>query len=83
MFLVQSADSAFLFDCPFDEIADDYPQCYVVYRIATESSSIVTDGDWSGLPDTGIKICEVKVTDVQFDDTKRVFVDSRILDQIK
>jgi len=84
MFVVQNLGATFLFDCPFDEAADDFSRNYVVYRLASESGGgIDASKDWSHLPASGVRVGTVRVMDVRFDEIRREYVDGHVLDQIR
>ncbi len=72
----------FFLDSPFDENADEYPDHYSVYlfpasiRIAAESSSWDFARDLKSL----IYLGSVKISDCDFDKSKRKQLDAAVLD---
>src|SRR5947208_1459394 len=70
-FLVRHAGELYLFDCPFDEKLDDYPDAYTVY-VLPEMSREQIDEDWAGLPNKALrKVGVIPIASVRFDPTKR------------
>jgi len=84
MFVVESQGKVFLFDCEFDDQLDDYPATYAVYRLQGDSiESIHLSDDWRALPGKGIRIATVGLDELKFDQTKRQFVDGKVLSRLK
>lgn len=77
-FVVEYEGSLYLFDCPFDSHADEYPPNYSVYRLPSASVGSL-EGSWEGLSIQGRLLRELPVSSVRFDATKRCSVDSDIL----
>lgn len=71
MFVVEEANSLFLFDCPLEEHLDDYAKNYTVYEMGGLSrDSLPTD--WTLLSGKASRcLGTVPVTRVKFDATKR------------
>lgn len=70
-FLVRWNEELLLFDCPFDDELDDYPDDYTVYQMP---ELLVRDieSNWAALPDKAVRVIgTVAVAAVQFDGTKR------------
>src|SRR5438105_5947483 len=70
-FLVRFGGEFLLFDCPFSEELDDYPDEYAVYSLPQLSDAEI-DADWAGLPAKATRrLGSVPVAAVQFDPTRR------------
>ncbi|MBY0513589.1 MAG: hypothetical protein K2P78_06720 [Gemmataceae bacterium] len=79
-FLVRYAGELLLFDCPFSEALDDYPDTYAVY-VLPEMSRDEIDQDWAGLPDKALrKVGDVPIAAVTFDPTMRTAIRAEVLD---
>lgn len=76
-FIVEHEGAAYLFDCPFDDEADEYPPYYRVYHL--DPAAPVDAGDWTGLASHGRFIGPIDVAQVRFDETRRAAVDASIL----
>jgi hypothetical protein len=62
-----------LFDCVFDDRADDYFDRYEVYRLPDDF--VPPDGSWESLISrTTERLGSIAVRDVKFDSTKRGFI---------
>lgn len=82
-FLVRAQGKLYLFDCPFDDEIDDYPDTYSVY-ILPEMSREEIDADWAGLPNKAIrKLGEVPIAAIRFDSTKRKEIGVEVFDLLK
>ena len=70
-FLVRFAGQLYLFDCPFDDDLDDYPEAYAVYVLSEMSREKIDEG-WAGLPAKALhKVGILPIASVRFDPTKR------------
>ena len=78
--LVEHAGATYFLDCAFDEVADDYPDRYRVYRLASDAAATAEGRSWIGLEREGTFIGEVPVTAVRFDLTFRAAVDDALFD---
>jgi hypothetical protein len=76
-FLVEYVDDLYLFDCPFDEDVEDYPDRYVVYRLPRDLKDRLETMTWTELPAVGQVVGETPVAGVRFDPTHRRYVDSQ------
>lgn len=76
-FVVEHEGAAYLFDCPFDAAADEYPPSYSVYRL--DPGAPVDADDWTGLASHGRLIGRIAVTEVRFDEMRRKAVDASVL----
>jgi hypothetical protein len=82
IFLVQHQGKLFLFDCPFDEATEDYPDQYRVY-ILPELTDDELAGSWDKLSSQATRFLgEVPVNSVLFDPTKRKEIDTKVLDDL-
>ena len=79
---VPSGGSAYLFDCPFDEALDDYPECYDVYLMPLMSHEQMR-ALRGALSDQAIRrLGRVLVSAVRFDTTRRKEIDLDVLQQL-
>lgn len=76
-FVIEHDGAAYLFDCPFDDGADEYPPFYTIYRLAPATP--VDAGDWTGLASHGRLIGRINLRQVRFDETRRKAVDASVL----
>ena len=79
VFVFEHGGALFLFDCPFDERADEYPDHYSVYRIDGRALPADHQPDWPKLMGAGRQIGECQVSAVRFDVTRRSAVDDSVL----
>ena len=77
-FLVERAGSVFFFDCRFDPNADEYSESYSVYRIEGDLATRALTVNWAGMQAGGTLVGRVGTTDVQFDPTRRLFIDDGV-----
>jgi len=79
-FLVCYQGEQYLFDCPFSEELDDYPDHYTVY-VLPELSSEEIDANWAALPGKAIRqVGEVPITAVRFDPSRRKAIGAEVFD---
>lgn len=72
----------FLFDCPFDNHADEYPDEYHVYLMPELSPSDLDDS-WADLTRKSTRhLGTLPIDDVRFDSTRRISIESDTLDRI-
>ena len=82
IFIMKHNGKLYLFDCPFDEDLDDYPDIYQVYDLDAISEDEL-QGSWEGLPERAVSLLgTVLVTQVQFDPTKRNSVETAVLERL-
>jgi hypothetical protein len=83
MFIVQHDGQRYLFDCKFNQSADEYEDMYQVYALP-ELTENELDGSWEGLSEKAeVHIGEVLVSSVVFDPTKRRAIDPIIIDEVE
>ena len=71
IFITSYEGKDYLFDCPFDDEADDYLDSYRVYQLPVLSKEDL-QGSWEHLPGSAAAFLgEIPVAEVQFDPTKR------------
>jgi hypothetical protein len=81
MFFVRHQGQVLLFDCPFDEDTEDYPDDYRVY-VMPEIGELDLSASWMQLPLKALRtLGVVAVADVAFDSTRRSAIDPAILDR--
>jgi hypothetical protein len=72
MFVVSFGGKQYLFDCRFDESADEYPDVYQVYVLRNLGEHEL-NGSWDGLPKRAHQhLGEVLVKSVVFDESRRL-----------
>jgi hypothetical protein len=82
MFLVRHDGHLYLFDCEFDEETEDFRNFYKVY-IMPELSEEERSDAWIKLPNKATHFCgSVPTGSVLFDETKRNYIDTAILDSL-
>jgi hypothetical protein len=79
IFLVTFQGQLYLFDCPFDEVAEDFAPHYHVFSMPAHDEDELA-GSWNDLSGKAIKsVGDVVLGDVHFDATKRKAIDSEVL----
>ena len=78
LFLAEHAGAVYVFDCPFDERADEYPEHYRVYQLPAEIAAAADAASWEGLAHAGTFVGEVPVGAVHFDATHRTAIDDSV-----
>jgi hypothetical protein len=83
IFYLYYRDKNFLFDCPFSEEIDDYPDYYIIYLMPKLSDSDLI-GSWKYLPEKAIKtIGTIPVNKVKFDESRGKSIDASCLDKFE
>lgn len=81
IFLTQFEGRTYLFDCPFDDTLDDYPDTYSVYELPDLAEAQRT-GSWAHLRDMATAVVgSISVASVRFDSTKRHRIDDAVFNQ--
>lgn len=81
-FLVPYQGKWFLFDCPFNEAAEDFPDSYRVYTIPEPSEEELA-GSWDKLHEKAIEYSGVvPIATVRLDPSKRREIDTSVLDEL-
>lgn len=83
IFVMHHHGDTFVFDCPFDDDADEYREHYVVRRLDGYASAAVAQASWKGLSGLGSFVGQVATRLVRFDPTRRAAVDATILQHLK
>src|SRR4051812_20864407 len=82
IFVVRYRGGLFLFDCPFDETAEDFGTAYSVSTLPPLREEELI-GSWAGLPAKALRsLGSVPVERVRFDPTRRREVDASVLDDL-
>lgn len=81
--VTEFASTSYLFDCPFDHDADEYPGHYLVYRLPGRFAEYHALASWEDLATTGEFIGRVPAAAIQFDQSKRKSVDDRVFDLLQ
>jgi hypothetical protein len=75
-------DRTFLFDCPFDERVEDFPDHYEVYEMPSLTEEDVK-GSWVNLHQRALaNYGTVPLKAVRFDETRRQAIDAGVLEGI-
>ena len=82
LFVALHEEATYLFDCAFDQEADEYAKSFRVYRLTAAGFPSV-DGDWQALARQGVLIGEVAVQDVEFDATRRASIAPEVFARIQ
>lgn len=70
LFVVRTRVGLVLFDCPFDEVLDDYPDNFTVSVLPEEVT--LQEQDWSKLSSQALnEIGTIPVRDLEFDETRK------------
>ncbi len=81
MFVVRFGGKTYLFDCPFDEIKDEYGTHYSVFLMPPLDDADLA-GDWRKLLSLAVQLKgKVPVSDVKFDTSKRKEVNVDFFEQ--
>jgi len=71
IFLAESQDRVFLFDCPFNEEKDEYEKTFRIYLMPPIGEQELA-GSWKNLPQRATRLFgEVGISEVEFDTTFR------------
>ena len=81
-FVAEHGGSLFLFDCSFDDSADEYSERYKIYRLHISPDQL-PKGSWDSLPTQGTFIAELATNVLKFDKTRRSFVDDSVFELIQ
>jgi hypothetical protein len=83
IFIVRHHGRQYLFDCRFDESAEDFEAAYRVYTLPDLPESEVS-GSWEGLAERAESyLGEVPIESVIFDPSRRRTIDTRIIDELE
>ena len=80
-FIVQDKGATYLFDCPFNDATDDYPDEFVVYKLPKDyfgEDAI----PWTKLAAQGKRIGSINAKDVVFDETMRVSIRADVMETL-
>jgi len=81
--VVSDGQNTYLFDCPFDEMRDDYAPDYEVYVMPSLSRAELS-GSWVSFPQRAVRLLgRVPVSSVRFDETRRREIDLDILGHVQ
>lgn len=82
VFVVSFGGKQYLFDCRFDESADEYPEVYQVYVLPSLGDGEL-NGSWDGLTERAQKhLGQVLVKSVVFDASRRRAIDPRVIEEV-
>jgi hypothetical protein len=81
--LVRRGGQVFLFNCPFSEELDDYPDDYEVFLLPPDTHEENLPADWTLLRNLAVRrLGTIPVDRVTFDPTRRKFIDGAILEEV-
>jgi len=80
MFVVTLPEGLLVFESRFDETLDDYTPDYSVYYVPCSEAHIL-HGSWDGLVTGTERLGEVPVAEVEFDQTRRHQVSTRVVER--
>jgi len=79
IFLAETPDRVFLFDCPFSEQKDEYEETFKIYQMPAIGEQELA-GSWKDLPKKAMRLLgEVGTSEVEFDATLRRQVNLEVL----
>ncbi|HWQ32270.1 MAG TPA: hypothetical protein VNQ79_05250 [Blastocatellia bacterium] len=82
IFITTYQGRQYLFDCPFDDELDDYPDSYSVYELPALSKAEL-QGSWEQLSALATAFLgRIPVARVQFDPTKRASINTAIFSEL-
>ncbi len=82
LFVTNYHGQLYLFDCPFDNDLDEYPDSYQVYQLPALTEAELA-GSWENLPALALRsLGAVAVADVQFDPAKRTRINTAIFGKL-
>lgn len=82
IFIVAHDGMQYLFDCPFDDELDDFPDCYLVYQLPAILEDEL-EGSWERLPGRAERLLgTVPVAEVQFDPTNRERINTTVIEAL-
>ena len=80
IFFAEHGGRLYLFDCPFDETGEDYPESYQVFQMPA-LTDIDYAGSWADLWRKAVrKLGEVPVAAIRFDPTRRKAIGAEVFD---
>ncbi len=83
IFVVPYKQELFLFDCPFDDVVEDYADSYKVYSSPPDFNLDAEPRDWTKLHLKATRyVGEVPIPRVRFDETTRRKIDTAVLDEL-
>jgi len=83
IFLSRFKEQLYLFDCPFSEELDEYPDVYSVYILPPQMDDDLPT-DWTLLPGRATRVLgEVPVGSVQFDPSRRAAIQASVFELIR
>jgi hypothetical protein len=81
--LVEYADAVYFFDCPFDRDLEEYGDAYNVYRVPEGLRGDIDSISWEGLSRRLSFVGSVAIDAVEFDSTKRRWMDARVFEHLR
>ena len=79
IFVTESGNRVFLFDCPFNTEKDEYEEAYKVYLMPKLDEKDLV-GSWENLPEKAARLLgEIPKSEIEFDSTLRQQVNAEIL----
>ncbi len=81
VFLVEREDAFYLFDCPFNDLAEDYLDHFDVHRLSKEAVEALGKS-WKDLTNDTSPIGRISTADVEFATTKQCCIDERVFNRL-
>ena len=82
IFVTNYQGQLYLFDCPFNDELDDYPDSYRVYQLPALAAADF-EGSWEHLPALASHwLGMIPVSEVQFDSTKRASINTAVFPRL-
>jgi hypothetical protein len=78
-FVVEFQGASYFFDCPFNEDLDNHETEYSIYKITEELCDRIDSISWTDIVGSLKRVGTVRVSDVEFDTTKRQAIKARVL----
>ena len=82
-FVVERSGDLPFFDCPFNDVLDDYEADFTVFRLKDELRGNVDQASWTNLGRDGERLGVVPTRAVLFDETTRHAIDAGIFEMIR
>ena len=80
MAVVRFEGETYVFDCPFSDELDEYPDFFTVYRIQRDVPP--SGGSWLDLTDGAEVVGHIPARDVRFDPTRRRAIAAETMQRI-
>jgi hypothetical protein len=82
LFIAEWNGALFIFDCPFSDSFDEYPEYYSVYRLSLDVYSVSSLSEVLSVIVSEAPCCEVAVCEVVFDESRRRAIGRDVLRRV-